>query len=162
MGWFWSRKFFDATLHEDVEHAYQAVSIDEQRRKFPPSLWREPAGQNRITQVWFAGVHSDVGGWYREAGLSDIALKWMLKSASAKDLRLKAGWEEGLKPDPLGRIHESRTGFLASVAAGAAGDPRGRTNSPKRDRTHGAGASGVRAEQYAGVVRSGVLMDGRA
>ena len=52
-----------------------------------------------------------MGGWYREAGLSDIALKWMLKSASAKDLRLKAGWEEGLKPDPLGRIHESRTGF---------------------------------------------------
>ena len=55
MGWFWSRKFFDATLHEDVEHAYQAVSIDEQRRKFPPSLWREPAGQNRITQVLVRG-----------------------------------------------------------------------------------------------------------
>ena len=61
MGWFWGRKFFDATLHEDVRYAYQAVSIDEQRRKFPPSLWHEPVGQERIEQVWFAGVHSDVG-----------------------------------------------------------------------------------------------------
>ena len=52
MGWFWGRKCFDATLHEDVRHAYQAVSINEQRRKFPPSLWHEPGGQERIEQVW--------------------------------------------------------------------------------------------------------------
>ena len=111
MGWFWGRKFFDATLHEDVGHAYQAVSIDEQRRKFPPSLWREPAGQDRITQVWFAGVHSDVGGSYAEAGLSDIALEWMLENARAKGLRLKPGWEASLRPDAFGQIHESRRGF---------------------------------------------------
>ena len=111
MGWFWGRKFFDATLHADVGHAYQAVSIDEQRRKFPPSLWREPTGQDRITQVWFAGVHSDVGGSYAEAGLSDIALKWMLENASANGLRLKPRWEASLGPDALGQIHESRRGF---------------------------------------------------
>ena len=68
MGWFWGRKFFDATLHEDVRYAYQAVSIDEQRRKFPPSLWHEPVGQERIEQVWFAGVHSDVGAKKKRLG----------------------------------------------------------------------------------------------
>ena len=111
MGWFWGRKFFDETLHKDVNHAFQAVSIDEQRRKFSPSLWREPTGQDRITQVWFAGVHSDVGGSYADAGLSDIALKWMLENAQSKGLRLKPGWEEGLNPDPCGQIHNSRRGF---------------------------------------------------
>ncbi len=111
IGWFWGRKFFDATLHKDVGHAYQAVSIDEQRRQFPPSLWREPAGEDRITQVWFAGVHSDVGGSYAEAGLSDIALTWMLEKARAKGLRLKPGWKDSLRPDAFGQIHESRRGF---------------------------------------------------
>ena len=111
MGWFWGRKFFDATLHEDVRYAYQAVSIDEQRRKFPPSLWHEPVGQERIEQVWFAGVHSDVGGSYTEADLSDIALKWMLEKAQAKGLRLKPGRDNSLVPNPLGRIHNSRAGL---------------------------------------------------
>ena len=111
MGWFWGRKFFDATLHEDVRYAYQAVSIDEQRRKFPPSLWHEPVGQERIEQVWFAGVHSDVGGSYTEANLSDIALKWMLEKAQANGLRLKPEWDDRLAPNPLGRIHNSRTGL---------------------------------------------------
>ena len=111
MGWFWRRKFFDATLHEDVTHAYQALSIDEQRRKFPPSLWHEPVDQARIRQVWFAGVHSDVGGSYAEAGLSDIALQWMLENAEAKGLRLKSGWEERLAPSPTAQIHESRKGL---------------------------------------------------
>ena len=111
MGWFWGRKFFDATLHEDVSYAYQAVSIDEQRRKFLPNLWHEPGGQERIEQVWFAGVHSDVGGSYTEAGLSDIALKWMLEKAQAKGLRLKPEWDERLAPCPMGRIHNSRTGL---------------------------------------------------
>ena len=43
MGWFWGRKFFDTTLNHDVMHGYHAVSIDEQRRKFPVSLWRDAA-----------------------------------------------------------------------------------------------------------------------
>ena len=71
MGWFWGRKFFDSTLNHDVKYGYHAVSIDEQRKKFPANMWREDvkADHQTIEQVWFAGVHSDVGGWYRDAGL---------------------------------------------------------------------------------------------
>ncbi len=113
MGWFMGRKFFDTTLNDDVRYGYQAVSIDEQRRKFPVSLWREDAqaGDQTIEQVWFAGVHSDVGGWYTEAGLSDIALKWMLNKAEAQGLLLRPDWYDALAPDPAGTIHESRTGL---------------------------------------------------
>ena len=48
--------------------------------------YRRPAqrsGSAGIEQIWFAGVHSDVGGWYDERGLSTVALHWMLEKASA-------------------------------------------------------------------------------
>ena len=40
--------------------------------------------------MWFAGVHSDVGGSYPEAesGLSKIALRWMLCEAQSAGLLL--------------------------------------------------------------------------
>ena len=113
MGWFWGKKFFDATLNRDVKYGYHAVSIDEKRKKFPVSLWDESrkADAQTIEQVWFAGVHSDVGGWHEEAGLSDLALEWMLTKAEAQGLLLKPDWRSRLRPDPLEDLHESWTGF---------------------------------------------------
>ena len=113
MGWFVGKKFFDATLNHDLNFGYQAVAIDEKRKKFPISLWDESKKDDGqiIEQVWFAGVHSDVGGWYDERDLSDITLKWMIEKAEAAEIKLKPGWKAGLKPNPLGVIHESRTGF---------------------------------------------------
>ena len=70
--------FHDTQLGKDVKHAYQALAIDERRRPFQPDLWTgNPAPRQTILQVWFAGVHSNVGGSYRNTGLSDIALKWL-------------------------------------------------------------------------------------
>lgn len=108
-----SRRFYDATLYSDIENAYHAISIDEKREKFQVVLWDETnkaQGQN-IEQVWFAGVHSDVGGWYKERGLSDIALAWMMDKASACGLILKKNWHKNLKPDALDTLHKSRTGI---------------------------------------------------
>ncbi len=113
LGWFWGKKFFNARLNGDVTFGFQAVSIDECRRKFPVNLWdesRQNEGQT-IEQVWFPGVHSDVGGSYADAGLSDIALKWMLEKAQERKLRLREGWADKLNPDPSGRIHQSRAGL---------------------------------------------------
>lgn len=74
--------FLDTNLHPDVQNAFHAVSIDERRSEFPPTLWTPPFAQGqRVEQVWFAGVHCDVGGGYSETGLSDIALSWMLSNA---------------------------------------------------------------------------------
>ena len=110
MGWFWGRKFFDATLHHDITYGYHAVSVDECQKKFPVSLWNEAAtaADQTIEQVWFSGVHSDVGGSYAEAGLSDIVLQWMLEKAENHDLRLKQNWRDALAPDPSGVLHNSR------------------------------------------------------
>jgi uncharacterized protein (DUF2235 family) len=76
--------FLDTTLHPDVKHAYHAVSIDERRREFPATLWSGPPAPGQvIEQVYFTGVHCDVGGGYAETGLSDITLSWMMSKAKA-------------------------------------------------------------------------------
>lgn len=70
--------FHNTKLGKDVKHAYQALAVDERRRPFQPDLWTgDPAPGQTIQQVWFAGVHSNIGGSYRNTGLSDIALKWL-------------------------------------------------------------------------------------
>lgn len=61
-----------------VGRIYHLVSIDDPRLVFTPTLFDPDA---RVTEVWFPGVHSDVGGGYRRSGLSDIALEFMIERA---------------------------------------------------------------------------------
>ena len=109
------RKWHDTRLNPEVSHAYHALAIDERRRDFPPCLWDESnrSPHQTLEQVWFAGVHSDVGGWYDERGLSNLALQWMLGKARACGMLVD---EEALtlprhRGDPLGTMHESFEGF---------------------------------------------------
>ena len=113
LGYWFGKQFFDDRLNKDVPNAYHAVAIDEKRAKFPVSLWDETdlAPGQQVEQVWFAGVHSDVGGSYEERDLSNITLIWMLQNAEKHGLRLKEGWRDRLVGDPLGPMHESYTGL---------------------------------------------------
>ena len=73
----------------------------------------------RITQVWFAGVHSNVGGGYPDDSLAHVSLTWMLSEARSRGLTLKAA--PGADPDAFtrvrstqdkdGRIYDSRNGL---------------------------------------------------
>ena len=65
----------DNRLAPNVLHGYHAMAIDERRKPFPVLKWRK---ERRVLEVWFAGVHSDVGGGYEAAGLADVALRWMM------------------------------------------------------------------------------------
>jgi uncharacterized protein (DUF2235 family) len=78
--------FLDTGLHPDVQAAYHAISIDERRREFVPTLWTSFAADQEVDQLWFAGVHADVGGGYAASGLSDVALGWMMGKAAEKGL----------------------------------------------------------------------------
>ena len=109
------RTWHDTRLTPETSWAYHALAIDERRRDFPPCLWDESSRANAqvLEQVWFAGVHSDVGGWYDERGLSNIALQWMMDKARACGMHLD---EDALahprhQGDPLGMMHESYEGF---------------------------------------------------
>lgn len=109
------QKFKDTNLSPEVKFAYHAMAIDERRRDFPVTLWNEKnlvAGQT-VEQVWFAGVHSDVGGWYDSRALSSIALCWMIAKARAAGLQINATLlkEKQKQRDPLGKQHDSLKGF---------------------------------------------------
>ncbi|MEP9394261.1 DUF2235 domain-containing protein [Gordonia sp. VNQ95] len=72
-------KFHDVTLSDTVTCARQALAIAERRRIFAPCLW---GGHHLdIAQVWFDGVHSDVGGGYQDCFYSDQSLLWMVREA---------------------------------------------------------------------------------
>ena len=83
-------QFHDTQLSSIVKNAFHAVAIDEHRRHFDVTLWSSEKGNpNQIMeQRWFAGVHSDIGGGYRERELADITLKWMQEKAYACGLSL--------------------------------------------------------------------------
>ena len=120
--------FHDTTLSSHVRFAYHALAIDERRKPFRPTVWQQQdaAKEQTLLQVWFAGVHSDVGGGYPEHELAEIALLWMAERARDADLafepdhfvvqtepvdeRRRVG--KDIAPDALGRIHESLKGFF--------------------------------------------------
>ncbi len=85
--------FTDYYLDENVEYAKHAISIDENRKDFKRVRWypneeradtRDHFGNIHFEQVWFCGIHADVGGGYpeNESRLSDTTLNWMLAAAS--------------------------------------------------------------------------------
>jgi uncharacterized protein (DUF2235 family) len=110
-----------------------AISIHEHRCCYQDNLWGPSlppsdgyAGQD-IRQVWFTGVHSDIGGSYPEptAGLSKIAFEWLLVEAVKQGLQVDGHRAEivlgqqappvflphYVPPDPHGLLHPSLQGF---------------------------------------------------
>jgi uncharacterized protein (DUF2235 family) len=81
-------QFLNVELGAHIEHAFQALAIDEKRGAFDASVWmprtdrlsNEP--EQVVRQVWFAGVHSDCGGGYPDHGASDLAFAWMAAQVS--------------------------------------------------------------------------------
>lgn len=63
-----------------VRGGFHAISIDDERKAFDPTLWNEAQLNEKqyIEQVWFAGMHSNVGGGYPKDGLAKVSLKWMV------------------------------------------------------------------------------------
>jgi uncharacterized protein (DUF2235 family) len=109
-----SYQFLDTKLHPDVTNAYHAISIGERRGQFPATLWQvsdPPNPGQTVEQVYFAGVHCDVGGGYPETDLSDITLGWMLAKARTLGVLFDDSAFSQYNPigaeNALGPIHES-------------------------------------------------------
>jgi uncharacterized protein (DUF2235 family) len=113
---FWKHSFHDFTLSESVANAYHALAIDDERRTFHPVLWDPHVREGQMMkQVWFCGMHTDVGGGYAEPQLSDIALEWMVQKAVENGLRIYPGQKLRCNPDPNGMMHDSRGGTFKSL-----------------------------------------------
>ena len=128
VGWFSSPLSLPFTAsNPDIFIGRQAIAIDEHRAFFRTNLWRPSsnpvdAGPKDLEQVWFPGVHCDVGGGYpeNESALSKVALKWMIDEARVAGLKLDetivslilgAAGQGYVAPDCNGVAHESLTGW---------------------------------------------------
>ena len=127
----WPLEFADRRLSPQVERACHALSLDDERTTFHPVLWDEsniPAPSTagtrltkheKISQVWFAGVHANVGGGYPDNSLAHMSLNWILKEASDCGLRFKTAPTADpdalvalkSRQDPDGRLYDSRSGL---------------------------------------------------
>jgi uncharacterized protein (DUF2235 family) len=100
-----------------VDAAYQALAIDERRGPFAPAVWKQSedgkGSDQQLEQVWFAGVHSDIGGGYADSRLADLALRWMADRATAHRLTLTGLPEVRVDNDTAvqSTLHDSYRGF---------------------------------------------------
>ena len=123
--WVFPLSMPDYKLHERVLRARHALAIDDERDAFQPLLWDEvheerleregrvPPG--RIEQVWFTGMHSDVGGGYPDESLSYVSLLWMIEEAENAGLRTLTTIKDRFVAlaSSAGPIHDSRHGLAA-------------------------------------------------
>lgn len=99
--WVWPLTPRDSSLHQSVKCGRHAVAIDDERQTFFPLLWDEDSPReransrkyghdaDRLEQVWFAGMHSNVGGGYADDALSLGPLCWMAGQAAHHGLRFQ-------------------------------------------------------------------------
>lgn len=129
--WIWPMMWRDRRLSPRVKRACHALALDDERQTFFPVLWDEslePAcgrssnlNQERISQVWFAGMHANVGGGYPDDALAFAPLCWLASEAQKCGLR----FQENLRPvngipelwsersSRCGPMHDSRKGLAA-------------------------------------------------
>lgn len=109
-------EFHDHNLGHNIRHAFHALALDETRTAYAPILWDpQPGWYGTQEQVWFAGVHGDVGGhiWplSTDRGLSNIPFLWMLEKAEACGLHLPEDWRARFPTDPAARSIGNRAGW---------------------------------------------------
>lgn len=106
-------RFYNYDLTDNVGYACQALSIDDERTSFWPMVWDETARDNgSVEQVWFAGMHSNVGGGYNRAGLANVAYEWLMLRGHLHGLEYKSGAKRKAAEDAhvQGRLYNSRDG----------------------------------------------------
>ena len=99
---------------DTIDNAFHALAIDEERRAFTPILFDEgkAAGRGNVEQVWFAGVHSNVGGGYPKKGMANVPLHWMMMRAEKYGLKFKTDAVEDsrLAANVHSELYDSRKG----------------------------------------------------
>ena len=117
----WPLTAKDRDLSPRIARACQALALDEQRESFEPMLWNEKGAavgptidDEDLSQVWFPGVHADVGGGYPDDALALASLNWILDQ-SQKNSGLKYCPPErqrfGVASHAHGPLHDSRSGI---------------------------------------------------
>lgn len=108
-------RFHDTALGVHVSTARHAMALDEKRASFTVTRWQNAASHGDAVELWFPGVHSDVGGGYGDTNLSDGALLWMIEESEKAGLCFRPGIKNQIQPKPLGILHNSYKGAFAKL-----------------------------------------------
>lgn len=108
-------RFHDSALGDHVLTGRHAMAIDEMRSSFCVTRWSNIGAHADALELWFPGVHSDVGGGYANTDLSAGALDWMIGEAKKVGLGFHAYAAGFIQPDPLGQMHDSYKGVFAHM-----------------------------------------------
>ena len=117
-------RFHDQHLGVDVRRGAQALALNETRAAFQPILWDSDGRESgAISQMWFNGVHADIGGQLlgeeTARPLANVPLVWMLEQAQSAGLTLPTGWRSRFVCDPeapsVGNWRGWGKAFLARV-----------------------------------------------
>jgi len=123
MGLFNSKFLPDTTTNHYCLVVRHAMAIDERRAYYRQNLLQSDPSIQDVRQVWFAGVHCDIGGSYPEAesGLSQIALEWIIAESIKHGLSVNAtrlveilygsNGSQARQPDPTEPVHKSLSGL---------------------------------------------------
>jgi uncharacterized protein (DUF2235 family) len=139
--YYWPLSLPDQFMNNKVTRACHALALEDERDAFKPVLWDDryvrdgdrlqPVGQDwkpepsdataplaaidqeRISQVWFVGMHSDVGGGYPQDGLSYVPLQWMMTRAHVYGLQYLKEQTDLLRQlvNPYDKLNDSRHGL---------------------------------------------------
>ena len=149
----WPMSFADRYFSGGVEKARHALSRDDERTTFRPVLWSEldfnkqQISRDRLLQVWFAGVHANVGGGYPDDFLAYVALYWIMTEVSPSlakrltapatpcpagelDFILESANAVRQGANPNGRQYDSRSGFAGYYRYGPRSVPELCDDSP--------------------------------
>jgi len=117
VGWIWNQATYRFTAYNpSIANIRHAISLDEHRAFFRQNRFSRVTGQD-LGQLWFPGVHSDIGGGYPEGNLWRCAFDWMVDEAENKGLMINAARRSEIAPpippnDPqpwASTMHESLT-----------------------------------------------------
>ena len=131
---FFKHEFHDTRMSGAVEAGYHALSIDDDRLVFLPTLWDEKNigkvsnwanGERQekdqvVEQVWFVGAHTDIGGGFvplakgksmAKPSLSDIPFKWLVEKSTEHGLRIFPRHQINTNPNVTAELHKARTGI---------------------------------------------------
>jgi uncharacterized protein (DUF2235 family) len=138
---YWPLSMPDQFMNHKIGRACHALALEEERDAFRPVLWDDryvrdvdglhavgrdwkPApsdpdnalaeiDRERISQVWFVGVHCDIGGGYSRDGLAHHALIWMMERAKVYGLEYLPVQQDWFKSfvDPYDKLNDSRHGL---------------------------------------------------
>lgn len=108
-------QFHDTQLGDHIQTARHAMAIDEMRSSFSITRWSNEKAHPDALELWFPGVHADVGGGYSDSQLAHGALLWMITESAAADLKFRNGSALSFPVDPLGPLHNSFKGIFAKL-----------------------------------------------